>query len=125
MLLPVLHNSFPFTLLSAASETLTAACTANGVFEAFLNRDVLSPTDVKRKRSLVSCSGLPLSLPLASLAGFWERIPPLRITLNSAIPSALQQLFLLRRRQWHPTPVLLLGKSHGWRTLVGYSPWGR
>ena len=30
-----------------------------------------------------------------------------------------------RRRQWHPTPVLLLGKSHGWRSLVGCSPWGR
>ena len=27
------------------------------------------------------------------------------------------------RRQWHPTPVLLLGKSHGWRNLVGCSPW--
>ena len=24
----------------------------------------------------------------------------------------------------HPTPVLLLGKSHGWRSLVGCSPWG-
>ena len=22
-------------------------------------------------------------------------------------------------RQWHPTPVLLPGKSHGWRSLVG------
>ena len=29
------------------------------------------------------------------------------------------------RRQWHPTPVLLPGKSHGRRTLVGDSPWGR
>ena len=29
-----------------------------------------------------------------------------------------------RRRQWHPTPVLLPGKSHGWRSLVGWSPWG-
>ena len=29
------------------------------------------------------------------------------------------------RRKWHPTPVFLLGKSHGWRSLVGYSPWGR
>ena len=28
------------------------------------------------------------------------------------------------RRQWQPTPVLLPGKSHGWRGLVGYSPWG-
>ena len=29
------------------------------------------------------------------------------------------------RRQWHPTPVLLPGKSHGQRSLVGCSPWGR
>ena len=32
--------------------------------------------------------------------------------------------FIKRRRQWHPTPVLLPGKSHGWRSLVGFSPWG-
>ena len=31
---------------------------------------------------------------------------------------------LFQRRQWHPTPVLLPGKSHGWRSLVGCSPWG-
>ena len=30
----------------------------------------------------------------------------------------------LRRRQWHPTPVPLLGKSHGRRSLEGCSPWG-
>ena len=29
------------------------------------------------------------------------------------------------KRKWHPTPVLLPGKSHGQRSLVGYSPWGR
>ena len=29
-----------------------------------------------------------------------------------------------RRRQWHPTPVLLHEKSHGRRSLVGCSPWG-
>ena len=28
------------------------------------------------------------------------------------------------RRQWHPILVLLPGKSHGWRSLVGCSPWG-
>ena len=28
-------------------------------------------------------------------------------------------------RQWQPTPLLLLGKSHGQRSLVGFSPWGR
>ena len=29
-----------------------------------------------------------------------------------------------QRRKWQPTPVLLPGKFHGQRTLVGYSPWG-
>ena len=28
-------------------------------------------------------------------------------------------------RQWQPTPVLLPGRSHGQRSLVGCSPWGR
>ena len=37
--------------------------------------------------------------------------------LNSDIPKN-------RRRQWHPTPVLLPGKSHGQRRLVGCSTWG-
>ena len=34
------------------------------------------------------------------------------------------QLESYRRRQWQPTPVLLPGKSHGRRSLVGCSPWG-
>ena len=28
------------------------------------------------------------------------------------------------RRKWQPIPVLLPGKFHGQRSLVGYSPWG-
>ena len=28
------------------------------------------------------------------------------------------------RRKWQPTPVSLPGESHGWRSLVGYSPRG-
>ena len=40
---------------------------------------------------------------------------PSRILPNHAI---------LWTRQWHPTPALLPGKSHGWRSLVGCSPWG-
>ena len=37
----------------------------------------------------------------------------------------LDDPWFYRRRQWQPTPVLLPGKSHGWRSLVGYSPWDR
>ena len=51
---------------------------------------------------------------------------------NSLAFSMIQQMlaiwFLVPlpfwRRQWHPTPVLLPGKSHSWRSLVGCSPWG-
>ena len=36
-----------------------------------------------------------------------------------------QPLTVAKRRQWHLTPVLLPGKSHGQRSLVGCGPWGR
>ena len=32
--------------------------------------------------------------------------------------------FAIRRRKWQPTPVLLPGRSHGWRGMVVYSLWG-
>ena len=47
------------------------------------------------------------------------------IKFSSVITISLTVTSSLRRRQWHPTPVLLPGKSHGWRSLVGCSPWGR
>ena len=30
-----------------------------------------------------------------------------------------------RSRKWQPTPIFLPGKSHGQRSLAGYSPWGQ
>ena len=36
-----------------------------------------------------------------------------------------QHSYSMRRRQWHPTPVLLPGESHGWRCLVVCCLWGR
>ena len=36
----------------------------------------------------------------------------------------LRRQSYLQQSRWHPTPVLLPGKSHGWRSLVGCSPWG-
>ena len=40
-----------------------------------------------------------------------------------ALPTKVH-LVKAQRRQWHPTPVLLPGKSHGQRSLAGYSSWG-
>ena len=37
---------------------------------------------------------------------------------------SLNQAYSHARRQWQPTPVLLPGKSHGRRSLVGCSQWG-
>ena len=45
------------------------------------------------------------------------------LLLGRKVMTNLDSIF--RRRQWYPTPVLLPGISHGRRSVVGYSPWGR
>ena len=60
-------------------------------------------------------------LPIAFLNGCYQ-LHPTDIKIGSS-SFKLTSVFL-GRRQWHPTPVLLPGKSHGWRSLVGCSPWG-
>ena len=44
--------------------------------------------------------------------------------MKNEIHVSLSILVSSGRRQWHLTPVLLPGKSHGWRSLVGCSPCG-
>ena len=51
-----------------------------------------------------------------------KRLPFLHLI---AFAPLSQVSWLYRRRQWHPTPVLLPGESHGQRSLVGCSPWGQ
>ena len=56
-------------------------------------------------------------------------VPGVAFLLNREVSPEFPQMwdsqFLNQRRQWHPTPVLLPGKSHGRRSLVGCSPWSR
>ena len=49
------------------------------------------------------------------------------LTIRTFVGKVMTPLFntLSRRRRWHPTLVLLPGNSHGRRSLVGCSPWGR
>ena len=72
-------------------------------------------------------------LPLCLLSSR-ERSPALLLATTGSLTSTLhfpltQRTILSIRRitkmYWHPTPVLLPGKSHGGRSLVGCSPWGR
>ena len=46
------------------------------------------------------------------------------VTVSVVSPSICHEAMGPGRRRWHPTPVLLPGESHGWRSLAGYSPWG-
>ena len=58
-----------------------------------------------------------------------EYLPEKKKFKKICAPSCSLQDYLqtatIRRRQWHPTPVLLPRKSHGQRSLVGYSLWDR
>ena len=47
------------------------------------------------------------------------------IGISGLIHSFSIECLLCRRRQWQATPVFLPRRSHGWRSLVGCSPWGR
>ena len=66
------------------------------------------------------------SLPLAC-----HLILPLEVVTEHGLELSVSDcrfplaIFLTQRRQWQPTPVLLPRKSHGRRSLVGCSPWGR
>ena len=51
-------------------------------------------------------------------------LDPLLIEMTHLVSGFIETQVLYWRRQCHPTQVLLPGKSHGWRSLVGYSPWG-
>ena len=61
---------------------------------------------------------LDLGSPLARMGGWVQVTFPLYLS-DLGRPHRVS-----RRREWPPTPVLLPWKSHGQRSLVGYSPWG-
>ena len=77
--------------------------------------------------SLVESRTDESELPWAAATSNSEVVLPLGVLtlLPTPTPAYSQDPSLRRRRQWHPTPVLLPRKSHGRRSLVGCSPWGR
>ena len=73
-------------------------------------------------------NGNPLStlawkIPLPEEPGRQQSMGSLRVEHDWATSLSLFT-FMHWRRKWRPTPVFLPGKSHGQRSLVGYSPWG-
>ena len=92
--------------------------------------------DPLEKRKVTHSSILVWRIPWPTVHGVakrWTRLSDFHFTSllqifptqgsNPGLSHCGQMLYRLGRRQWHPTPVLLPGKSYGQRSLVGYSPW--
>ena len=62
------------------------------------------------------------SYKLCYLTSYVSILSDLIFTISSELGSVIT---IYWTRKWQPTPVFLPGKSHGQRSLVGYSPWGR
>ena len=56
--------------------------------------------------------------------GFLTAGPPEKSSNLIAVQFTISEFWGPDKKQWHPTPVLLPGKFHGQRSLVGCSPWG-
>ena len=80
---------------------------------------------------LTLCNPMEYSLPGSSVHGIFQaRVLEwiaISFSRGSSRPRDRTHVFCVSFicRQWHPTPVLLPGKSHGRRSLMGCSPWGR
>ena len=65
---------------------------------------------------------LPLDMPFLGFpGGSVVKNPPADAQNTDSIPRSSKMPW---RRKWQPTPVFLPAKSHGQKSLVGYSPWG-
>ena len=65
----------------------------------------------------------PLESLLLPMGGVFFKSTDTTTVMGPLPRLVLWELGASWRRQWHPTPALLLGKAHGWRSLVGCSPW--
>ena len=66
-----------------------------------------------------------LKCKLTSLFGEAKHTLKLGYYFSFSYSNIVMKIVNTLYRKWHPTPVLVPGESHGWRSLVGCSPWGR
>ena len=107
-----LHMPPLLNICQNVSEYLLLECQCGQVKKAKKKKQKTNPTGSPSNSSRAFFHTLPLYTKDAVSFNYHHK---LKITQNQV---------RWWRRQWHPTPVLLPGKSHGWRSLVGCSPWG-
>ena len=102
--------------------------TAPGCLESHKSQMTVQSSEVKLKWSIWLTR---TQLSALKISPNYKRITVKALHLQSMISNKFAVTKWLKtknsvpwRRQWHLTPVLLPGKSHGWRSLVGCSPWG-
>ena len=99
------------------SQSCAAITTVN--FRSILSsqRENLSPSAVTPQAlTTMNLLFVSMDLPVLDLSYKWNRIACGLLYVCHSVSW---------RRQWHPIPVLLPGKSHGRRSLVACRPWGR
>ena len=84
---------------------------------------------VRTKKKKISCQGPPslVRKRLNQIIIFYhgkQGFPGGSVVKNPPAKAVDNSLKITWRRKWQSTPVLLPGKSHGQRSLAGYSPWG-
>ena len=106
-----------FCSRSFCTNTVTLLCKTS-IFKLYSASGLIQSTLTMRFLATILLSDVcvpPGRTPLVTI----------RHCLSYYLCDFMTSLCLSRRRQWHPTPVLLPGKCHGQRRLVGCSPWGR
>ena len=98
-----------------------------GIRKGFLGSRTRDVTEKeKRRKSMGRANQECLRKLWGSFEGtplWWEIMVDIYTSFWASLGGCL--VSKLWRRQWQPAPVLLPGKSHGWRSLGGCSPWGR
>ena len=102
-------------------------CIANSSHHCSSKMHLLSSEVILKKFSQLALSIISmLKFRLCVLTAHFEMYVFLYCCISQNFQFKLNpSSYSFGRRQWHPTPVLLHGKSHGRRSLVGCSPWGR
>ena len=135
---PAARRATPCTCTRCWSKSIRTPASRPRPWESWTPSSMtFSSTLLVRYRSWRITTSAQLSLPGRSrlpcaccYLGSWPSMPcPRALRLSPSIPAPSKYNVpsrCLRRRQWHPTPVLLPGKSHGRRAWwAWWYPWGR